>query len=397
MSHTSAERLFTVGSPFMQLRLHTDHGVKKTLLRLVHGSVDPNLRQLPSDNPYTPAVTDISLLVIDFLYDEMEQLMALMLNTDEQTLASASPDKLFEWDTNIISLMHCPPDSMTAWTAMEKLSKSYDPFAPALARWPHVQFSLLRSFFSLHKRLGHQPKFGGECVPKFVPIALADPQRTQMLTLAIGWLEDFLLHPENGPDDTKPVLADCFELLMQTFQHREPNVRLRVAQCMRRVLHAGRQILGLAQLLHFARVAANLLADPCVDIQIACRGIVGFVGPVLLLEPRAATETIVNMSRRWKSNLICAQSPLLFTPANFVRLMNLLQHQGGDDLEEWLAQMLHKSMPECACIDDDVASRVQFLAAIDRRVGEQWAVLECARYCVSSRLRTPLGGPKETF
>ena len=280
---------------------------------------------------------------------------------------------------------------------MEKLSKSYDPFAPALVRLPHVQFALLRSFFSLHKRLGYQPKFGGECVPRFVPIALADPERTQMLTLTIGWLEDFLLHQENGQDDTKPVLADCFGLLMQTFQHREPNVRLRVAQCMCRVLHAGKQLLGLPQLLHFARVAANAVADPCVDVQIACRGIVGFVGPVLLLEPRAATETIVNISRRWKSNLICASSPNRFTSANFVRLMNLLQHQGGDDLEEWLAQMLSKSMPECASIDSDVASRVQFLAAIDRRVGEQWAVLECARYCISSRLRTPLGGPKEAF
>jgi hypothetical protein len=417
LTHTNAEQLFTVGSAFLQLRLHTDHGVKKTMLRLVHGSVDPNMRP-DAFNPATPPGTDISLLVVECLCAEMEQLMSFLAADEQQPETDgtekqpailppvavvshiggrASADKLFEWDANVISLLATPPDSMTAWTAMEKLSKQYDPFSSKLARWPHLQFALLRSFFAVHKRLGYQPKFGGEVVPQFVPKALADAERTQMLTLTIGWLEDFLLHPENGADDTMPVLASCFGQLMKCAQHREPNVRLRVAQCMRRILHAGRQILLMPQLCHFARIAAAAVADPCVDVQIAFRGIMGFVGPVLLLESRAGTETVVRQNRRWKCDLICAPSPGRFSAANFVRLMNLLQHQGADDLEEWLFQLLYKSMPESSNIKDSVASRVRFLGAIDRRVSEQWAVLECARYCISSRLRTPLGGPKETF
>jgi hypothetical protein len=35
------------------------------------------------------------------------------------------------------------------------------------------------------------------------------------------------------------------------------------------------------------------------------------------------------------------------------------------------------------------------LAALDGRVGEFWAMLECARYCVGCRLRTALGGPMQ--
>ena len=408
LSNGGAEQLFTVGSPFMQLRLHTDHGVKRALLRLVHGSVDPHLAR-QGEELYGTAVNDISLLVVEFLCTEMAQLQNALtdpkpdgdapVGTDDRRLptAAAFADRLFEWDANVLSLLATPPDSMTASIAMEKLTSGYNPFDPSLSKWPHVQFALLRAFFAVHRRLGYRPMFGGDgVVEKFVPTALGQTDRPQTLMITIDWLEDFLLHPENG-EKTKPVLASCFGQLMECARHREPSIRLRVAQCMRRVLHAGRSMLLISQLCYFARVAVAAVADPSVDVQIAYRAIIGFVGPVLLLEPRAGTDDTVQLNRRWRSRLLRSSSPGRFTSNNFVQLMNLLQYKGVDDLEDWIAHMMHKSMPDVASLDAAAAARVQFLASIDRRVAEHWVVLECARYCVSSRLRTPLGGPKETF
>ena len=121
---------------------------------------------------------------------------------------------------------------------------------------------------------------------KFVPTALGRTDRPQTLMITIDWLEDFLLHPENG--EAKPVLASCFGQLMECARHREP-----ASVCASHSACAGScatLVLLVTQLCYFARVAVAAVAD-LVDVQIAYRAIIGFVGPVLLLEPRAGTTT----------------------------------------------------------------------------------------------------------
>ena len=414
IGHQAAGRLFHVGSSFLQLRVHPDIRVKRCVMLLVKSSLDTcsnasDTHQM--DAASAAAASGMSTAIVHCLRDEMRSFHeALACPQTAPTpskgafpRAQGASGDLFCWDLSIFSLIATPSDSSTAALALEILTTGFDAFSSEVfVTRPKLQIALVRAIFSLHHRLGYQTMAG---VPQENQLAFMKgllsgcltSNLSQLKVMAIEWIEDFLLHPGMpGSSTARVLLLSSFPLLLNCARHLEPALRLRVGTCVKRVLHTSSE-LATERLCQFTRVAIDALADQSALVRNAYKAILGYVGPVALLESRAALESALRKNRKWKCQLLCAPSPCRFSGPQFTKFIQFLGQRADENLDGWLTRMLYICLPKSAEVSSQVMADTYKLAAVDARVGDFWAILESARYCVTCRLRTPLGGPMQTF
>ncbi len=91
----------------------------------------------------------------------------------------------------------------------------------------------------------------------------------------------------------------------------------------------------------------------------------------------------------------------IFRAQHFQRMMAFLSQKGRETLSDWLVRIFYACQTPSIMIDNQkLAHKCQVLleeANHSDVVSTFWGLWECARYCINTRLRTPFGGPMQTF
>jgi hypothetical protein len=93
---------------------------------------------------------------------------------------------------------------------------------------------------------------------------------------------------------------------------------------------------------------------------------------------------------------------VLFRAHHFQRVMSLLAQRSREHTNDWLLRMFYacqtpSKLGEGLRHAPDRALQLPDLADSSDVLPSFWAMWECARYCILHRLRTPFGGPMQTF
>ena len=100
-------------------------------------------------------------------------------------------------------------------------------------------------------------------------------------------------------------------------------------------------------------------------------------------EPRGAT------AERWRRQLLTSEPLAAFGPIQLQRLLKILSGRAANQPNA-LSRLFQ------LCASHETASQRQVLRALPQ-LADWWAGLEGARFLVVARLRSPYGGPAQTF
>ncbi|XP_022748650.1 serine/threonine-protein kinase SMG1-like isoform X2 [Durio zibethinus] len=215
-----------------------------------------------------------------------------------------------------------------------------------------------------------------------------------------------------------------FSILEAAFD-REPKVRLHVALALELLLQA-----RLMHPLYFnsvSDVVLEKLGDPDTDIRNAY---VRLLSHVLLAtmyaygihdigafsNSRPQALLLGNGSNLyWKQVFALKQLPQQLHSQQLVSILSYISQRWKVPLSSWIQRLIHMCRSSSdsilgqleeigivgaddLCLDIKVEEdALEKLCSVNNLAGAWWAIHEAARYCISTRLRTNLGGPTQTF
>lgn len=207
---------------------------------------------------------------------------------------------------------------------------------------------------------------------------------------------------------------------------REPEVRYLVATVLEMLLKA-----KIIHPMHFpiiAEVILEKLGDPEKDIKNAYLKLLSHVLPLTIYlcglcdceavktcQPRF--PALANRSSlHWKQVFALKQLPQRFHSQQLVSILSYISQRWKVPLASWIQRLIHtcrskKHQPyiqaeegelfdanglwwDIKVEEEDILERI---CSVNHLAGAWWAVHEAARFCITTRLRTNLGGPTQTF
>ncbi|KAK9901952.1 hypothetical protein M0R45_001822 [Rubus argutus] len=228
--------------------------------------------------------------------------------------------------------------------------------------------------------------------------------------IALDWVQRFcenvIALNENSDAETHfyevygyvSIIGNMFYSILDAASDREPKVRSHVAIVLELLLQA-----RLVHPLYFycmSEVVLGKLGDPDIDIKNAFVRLLAIVGN--------------SSNLQWKQVFSLKQLPQQLHSQQLVTIMSYLSQRWKVPLSSWIQRLIHS----CRSSKDLVARQLEetgnvangvwldikvddgFLekhCSVNNLAGAWWAVQETARYCISTRLRTNLGGPTQTF
>ncbi|XVE67428.1 hypothetical protein DITRI_Ditri08aG0160200 [Diplodiscus trichospermus] len=215
-----------------------------------------------------------------------------------------------------------------------------------------------------------------------------------------------------------------FSILEAAFD-REPKVRLHVALTL--------ELLLLARLMHplyfisVSDVVLEKLGDPDTDIRNAYVRLLSHVLLTTMYEycmhdigafsySRPQALMLGNNSNfYWKQVFALKQLPQQLHSQQLVSILSYISQRWKVPLSSWIQRLIHM----CRSSNDSILGQLdeigivgasdlwldikveedalEKLCSVNNLAGAWWAIHEAARYCISTRLRTNLGGPTQTF
>ncbi|KAK4754896.1 hypothetical protein SAY87_008653 [Trapa incisa] len=205
---------------------------------------------------------------------------------------------------------------------------------------------------------------------------------------------------------------------------KEQKVRSHVASVVELLLQAG--LVHRTGFCQIAQAVLSKLADPDINIKNTFIGLLSYVLPVMVYSCGLCENgtfpvcrpysTEVNSSPLlWKQVFSLRQLPQRLQAQQLVSILSYISQRWKIPLSSWIQRLI----PSCQKIKDllpnqsedagdlsvsesllDIQVDEEFLEKVcssNVLAGIWWAVQEAARYCVSTRLRTNLGGPGQTF
>ncbi|XP_074275372.1 uncharacterized protein LOC141599291 [Silene latifolia] len=206
---------------------------------------------------------------------------------------------------------------------------------------------------------------------------------------------------------------------------REPRVRFQVAVVFGILLRA-----KLAHPKHFHQMAefvVEKIGDSDANVRGAfVRHLSDFL-PVAVYLCGSSDSGMVSVSRsnfckignqagmHWKSVFALKQLPQRLQPQQLVSILSYISQRWKAPLSSWIQRLIlhcnsvkdlnpgpveeigscgNNSLWRDAILDADVLERINL---VNNLAGVWWAIHEAARYCTTTRLRTNLGGPTQTF
>lgn len=215
-----------------------------------------------------------------------------------------------------------------------------------------------------------------------------------------------------------------FSILEAAFD-REPKVRLHVTLALELLLQA-----RLMHPLYFnsvSDVVLEKLADPDSEIRNAY---VRLLSQVFLTTMYAYGIHVIgafsnsrpqalmlgkNSNLHWKQIFALKQLPQQLHSQQLVSILSYISQRWKVPLSSWIQRLIRT----CRSSNDNILGQIdeigiagandlwldikveedalQKLCSVNNLAGAWWAIHEAARYCISTRLRTNLGGPTQTF
>ncbi|PIN08672.1 Non-specific serine/threonine protein kinase [Handroanthus impetiginosus] len=254
---------------------------------------------------------------------------------------------------------------------------------------------------------------------------------------ALKWLHKFCENVINIYRNIKAPFYPCqavacwkiiHDLLFSTLvaaSDREPEVRSLVATVLGMLLKA-----KIVHPMHFPIIAQTILeklGDPEKDIKNAYLKLLSHVlpmtvymcglcdcGAVNTYQPRSSA--LANRSSfHWKQVFALKQLPQRLHSQQLVSILSYISQRWKVALSSWIQRLIHScrstkhhplSQLEEAEFSDvngswwDVKVEEDILekmCSVNLLAGAWWAIHEAARFCITTRLRTNLGGPTQTF
>ncbi|XP_037497644.1 uncharacterized protein LOC105631693 isoform X3 [Jatropha curcas] len=214
-----------------------------------------------------------------------------------------------------------------------------------------------------------------------------------------------------------------FSVLDAAFD-REPKVRSHVALVLELLFQA--RLIDPVFFYPVAEVVTEKLGDPDIEIKNAFVRLLSHVIPTAMhvcglhargtfTKSRSTALIIGNSSNlHWKQAFALKQLRQLHSQ-QLVSILSYISQRWKVPLSSWIQRLIHsrqspKDLLLCQLeetrkfganalwmdikVDEDILERI---CSVNNLAGAWWAIHEAARYCISTRLRTNLGGPTQTF
>lgn len=219
------------------------------------------------------------------------------------------------------------------------------------------------------------------------------------------------------------IIRNMLTSILDAASDREPKVRVHVALVLELLLQA--RLVHPVYFYPIAEVVLEKLGDPDSEIKNAFVKLLAQILPTTMYAcglfdygTSALFRTFMLRLRNssdlhWKQVFALKQLNQKLHAQQLVSLLSFISQRWKVPLSSWIQRLVH------CCSKDSVSSQLEetgnFVANflwLDMKVDEDilekncsvndlagawWAIHEAARYCISTRLRTNLGGPTQTF
>ncbi|KAL4581244.1 hypothetical protein LXL04_017454 [Taraxacum kok-saghyz] len=197
---------------------------------------------------------------------------------------------------------------------------------------------------------------------------------------------------------------------------REPKVRCQVALVLETFLHS--KLIHPSQFYTLTEVILEKLGDPDEEIKELFLKLLSHALPITVLVSGIHDDVAVTKHSRpvmqWKQIFALRQLPHQLHSKQLVSILSYISQRWKVPLSSWIHRLIHtchssKDFPLVQedtgnlhvsslfldmSIDEDVLERT---CSVNLIAGVWWAIHEATRYCITTRLRTNLGGPSQTF
>ncbi|GER50411.1 serine/threonine-protein kinase SMG1 [Striga asiatica] len=221
------------------------------------------------------------------------------------------------------------------------------------------------------------------------------------------------------------IIQDMLFSLLGAASDREPEVRSLVATVLEMLLKA--KLIHPFQFPIIAAVILEKLGDPEKDIKHTYLKLLSHVLPVTIYicglrdsrEVNTCQPQVPAESDRffllWKQVFALKQLPQQLHSQQLVSILSYISQRWKVPLSSWIERLIHtcrnkKHHPSTQSeeaetfdsnglwwdvkVEEGILERI---CSVNRLAGAWWAIHEAARFCITSRLRTNLGGPTQTF
>ncbi|XP_071733671.1 uncharacterized protein [Rutidosis leptorrhynchoides] len=197
---------------------------------------------------------------------------------------------------------------------------------------------------------------------------------------------------------------------------REPKVRFQAASVLEMFLYS--KVIPRSQMHTLTEVILERLGDPDDDIKELYLKLLSHALPVTLLmcgmhNKGAVTKYRPNM--QWKQIFALKQLPQQLHSKQLVSVLSYISQRWKVPLSSWIQRLVltcRNSKDLASTQQEDMANLnatnlwldinveedlLERICSVNLLSGAWWAIHEAARYCITTRLRTNLGGPSQTF
>ncbi|XP_024923755.3 uncharacterized protein LOC107435549 [Ziziphus jujuba] len=219
------------------------------------------------------------------------------------------------------------------------------------------------------------------------------------------------------------IIKNMVSSVLDAASDREPKVRAHVALVMELLLQA--RLVHPMYFYPIAIVVLEKLGDPDSEIKYSFVKLLAQVLPTTMYASGLCdygTSTLFrtfdlrlgdNSDLHWKQVFALKQLNQKLHAQQLVSLLSFISQRWKVPLSSWIQRLIHCCSKESVLSQlEETGSFVANVVWLDSKVDEDilekncsvnnlagawWAVHEAARYCISTRLRTNLGGPTQTF
>ncbi|KAK3005189.1 hypothetical protein RJ639_016431 [Escallonia herrerae] len=218
------------------------------------------------------------------------------------------------------------------------------------------------------------------------------------------------------------VVGNLVFSLLDAASDREPKVRSYVVSVLEKLLQA--KLIHPTHFYSVSEVVLEKLGDPDIDIKNGYVRLLADMLPITIYVcgihdyggVDTATPGLGNRSNlHWKQVFALKQLPQQLHSQQLVSILSYLSQRWKVPLSSWILRLVHS----CRHSEDSTSTQLeetgnfnvnglwwdikvednilQRICSVNILAGAWWAIHEAARYCITTRLRTNLGGPTQTF
>ncbi|XP_076957542.1 uncharacterized protein LOC143633064 [Bidens hawaiensis] len=436
---SSVHKLLQFDSPVSQLRLHPNRLVTSSsaatyVFLLQHGNNDvvesaiTSLleelsmlkRMLVNANQFAPSIISKTELFALFKFDLKVLLSCVSLGGGNALIGKAEIDSLY---VNRSEKMKC------------HLIQNLNPFEPPIQAYVELQVSIFKmlnrlsaveflSKFSIRKYINENISVGD--LRKYTVLLTRALHISSPLAVkleALQWIRTYCETVKHTYDSSKYKDYDYLEFfselvfsVLDAASDRESKVRCQVASVLEMFLHS--KLIHPMQLYFLIEIILERLGDPDEDIKELYLKLLSHALPVTVLACGMhydGSVTKYRLTKQWKKIFALKQLPQQLHSKQLVSILSYISQRWKVPLSSWIQRLVHtgRNVKDFALVQQEDTINLHAtslwldlnveenlldrICSVNLLAGAWWAIHEAARYCITTRLRTNLGGPSQTF